>query len=280
MDFDPADRQFGWFVGDVGNENNFAGVIEFLVRVQSHQQPFAHMKFFGDGFARARITERLEAFHIFHFRGKFFQERSLHIVLRDPVLIDDGIFAGPRKRRPNLGRERLIGDQAFRLCEGSQGLLRVFAELAVDFPGRELSPVQKNLRLYDDCIDLVLSRRLRTIFSVIDRRRIKAGSRRRKHQPGQKNDRDEPADHPATLSKMSDNNEFWARKFLASETKTGEEARRATAYIPSGPGQATQRGRRLAGPGPSSASASRADVFPASTSTAASPAFRPAFWHR
>src|ERR1700737_1413282 len=89
---------------------------------------------------------------------------------------------------------------------------------------RSLRLRTRSMQSYD-CIDLVLSRRLRTIFSVFDPRRIKAGPRRRKPQPAQKNDRDEPADHPATLSKMSDNNEFWASKFLASETKKGEEAR-------------------------------------------------------
>ena len=58
------------------------------------------------------------------------------------------------------GVSALSEGQAFRLGEGSQGLLRVFTELAVDFPGRELSPVQKHLGLYDSRIDLVLAGRL------------------------------------------------------------------------------------------------------------------------
>jgi hypothetical protein len=77
--------------------------------------------------------------------------------------------------------------------------LSVFAELAVDFAGRELSPVEKNLRLDSDGIDLVLGWGLGSKFRIIDGRRIKPGSKRRKREPARKNSRDKQAFHPPTL---------------------------------------------------------------------------------
>ena len=118
------------------------------------------MKLLGDGLARAGVTERFQAFHVVHLGGKFFQERSLHIAVGNLVLGDHGILAATRKHGPNLRRERLVGGQTFGLGEGFQGFLRIFAELAVNFPGGELSPVQKNLGLHDGRIGLVLGSRL------------------------------------------------------------------------------------------------------------------------
>ncbi len=118
------------------------------------------MKLFGDSFARARVTERFQVLHVLHLGGRFFQEWSFHVVLGNLVLGDNGVLAGPPKRCPNLRRERLVGRQAFGLGEGSERLLRVFAELAVDFPWREMNPVQKNLGLHDGRIGLVFGRGL------------------------------------------------------------------------------------------------------------------------
>ncbi len=141
------------------------------------------MKLLGDGFARTGIAESLEIFHLLHFHGQLFQERSCDIAFGDLVFGDDGVAARSREHLPDLGREGLVRRQTLGVREGFQGLLRVFTELAVDFSRRESSPVQQNLELDDGSIHSVIGGKLGAIFGVIDGGGIQAGCHRRQHQP-------------------------------------------------------------------------------------------------
>ena len=76
------------------------------------------------------------------------------------------------------GLRQFVGGETFRLGEGFQGLLGIFAELAVDLPWRKSGPVEQDLDLDDGGINSVVGRTLGRILGVVDGRSIKAGGQR------------------------------------------------------------------------------------------------------
>ena len=104
------------------------------------------------------------------FRNGPFTSLSVIVYWRDDSLLP---------RLGQLGKEfwgeRLLKGQAFRVGVGSQGLLGIFGELAVDFPGREHRAVEQDLNLHHGRIHLVFGRRLAAEVGIVDRRSIQAG---------------------------------------------------------------------------------------------------------
>jgi hypothetical protein len=70
---------------------------------------------------------------------------------------------------------------------------------AVDFTWRELCAVEKDLRFYDRGLDLIIGRGFGSVFSIIDRSRIKAGRHGRGYQPKPQHS-PEPSTHHLAFS--------------------------------------------------------------------------------
>ena len=149
------------------------------------------MKFFGDRLARTGVVQRFEAFHLFHLARKLLQERPLHVLLGDLVVDDDGIRAGRYQSAPDFRGQRLVDGKPFGFRKRLQGLLGILAELAVDLARRKIGAVEKNLRLYDCGIDLVVGRRLSLEFRAVDRRCVHAG----KGGTDKTHEQDQPGKH-------------------------------------------------------------------------------------
>jgi hypothetical protein len=157
------------------------------------------VKFLRESLARTGVAESLEVFHIVHFRRQLFQERPLHILVRDFILDDRGVFTGTSERLPYLRVRYFVGGQALRLGKGLQGFLSIFTQLAVDLAGRKKSPVKQNLDLDDGGIPSVIGGSLGRILGVVDSRSVKAGGSGREQQPARQDGGDEQADQSGSL---------------------------------------------------------------------------------
>ena len=159
------------------------------------------------------------------------------------------------ERLPDLRIGHLVGGQPLRLGESFQGFLGIFTKLAVDLPGRKPDTVEQHLDLDDGGVHSVIGGPLGGILGAVDGCSIKAGGSGRQQQPARQDGGDEQADHPATSSKNSDNQEVWGPQ------------------VPQPPADFSPFASwHLRWPTPTGGKRA--------TSTAAPPAFRPASWPR
>ena len=147
VDLDTRDDRPYFLHDDIRHRDRLAGLVEFLAGIERLEQRLAHMKSFGDGFARTGVVQRLQVLHVVHFRRQLVQERTLHVLLGDLVIDDHRIRADGKQAQSRLPKS------AVACCREPLGLrktpCRAFSAFSPSLPS--ISPGEKLARSSSTC---------------------------------------------------------------------------------------------------------------------------------